>query len=130
VQRISSRAGQRRGHQLLGEKRVTLGAGEQVIGKPRRRRGAHQRGDLLRRLAPRQRPQPDLLHPASAAHMRQPARHLRIQRHLIAAARHHHCQRARTTRPRQVGQAIQRRAIGPVHILDHRYKPAGPGHRA
>ena len=52
AQRVPDRAGQRRSHQLLGEKRVTLGADVQIIGEPVRRLPAHQAGDLLRRLAP------------------------------------------------------------------------------
>jgi hypothetical protein len=63
--------------------------------------------------------------------MRQPARHGRRQRRLITTARHHQRHRTPADRPRQERQAIQRRGIGPMHILDHQPhpRPGLPGHR-
>src|SRR5262249_2759919 len=78
----------RRGHQLLGEERVTLRARVHLIDKPRRRRPAYQGGDLVCHLLPAQRAQPYLLHCPAAAHLRQPPGHLRIQPRLIAPAPH------------------------------------------
>ena len=128
-QPASRRARLRGGHQLLGEKRVALGPGVQVIGKPRRRWPAHQAGDLFRRLTAGQRSQPDLLHRVPAAHVRQPVGHRAIQRRLIAAAGRHHGHRAAAGNARQIGQAVQRRAVRPVHILDHQTDRSPPGQR-
>lgn len=124
------RIGHSRGYQLLGEKRVALGPGIHVLHEQARRRPADQRGDLLRHLTARHRPQPDLLHSAASAHMRQPGSHPRVQRRLIAAARGHYRQRITSARPRQVRQAIQGRTVSPVHVLDHHGKPFSRGHRA
>ncbi len=121
------RVGQGRGHQLLGEKRVPLRPHIQLIDHPRRHRAAGQRGHLPGQLRPGQRAQPDLLHPGRAAHLHQPVRHVRC-RCLIAAARGHHGHRVAVPGARQEGQEIQRRAVRPVHILDHQ-RDRGPGPR-
>ena len=61
--------------------------------------------------------------------MRQPSGHVFIQRDLIAAARDHDGQQALAARPQQEGQAIQRRAVRPVHVLHHQPDRRPAGHR-
>jgi len=78
LQRARCPAGHRRGHQLLGEKRVSLRPRIQFLNDLRRHRAAApQVGDLYRHLRRRQRAQPDLLGLRRAAHIGQPAHHMR-----------------------------------------------------
>ena len=52
-----------------------------------------------------------------------------IRVHSAAAACRHHGHSAAIADPRQIGQAVQRRAVRPVHILDHQADRRPPGYR-
>ena len=122
-------AGQGRGRKLLGEERVSLAAGVQLVGQLSQRGPARHGGDLLDHLIARQRAQPDLLHPRAAPRMRQPPGHLRTQRHFVAAAGSHDRHAIAAASPGHEGQEIQGRAVSPLHIIDHQRQPGLPGDR-
>ena len=122
-------AGQRRGYQLLGEERIPLARAynssttEAAPARPPAQRPA-------RPPLPATGAQPDLLHPRrSRACASQSV--TCVQRRLITAARRHHPHRIPDRGPGQEGQAIQRCAVRPVHILDHHPDPrrSTPSHR-
>src|SRR5262249_30253314 len=89
-----------------------------------------QCGDQPGHLAPRQRAQPDLLHLHRATHLGQPPGHVPGQRCLIPAAGHHHTHRTAAAAADYKRQAIQRRTVRPVHILNHHPHPTPPARGA
>ena len=62
--------------------------------------------------------------------IRQPRSHHGFKGPLITAARHHHRHRTPAAGPPQVREAVQRRTVGPVHVLDHQHGPGPASCRA
>jgi len=105
--------------QLLGQERVAARAARDRGGGDRIRRGAGDGGQQLGDLRPAERVELDPPHPVRARKLGQPGTQPRSAGRLVAAVRGHQRDPLVPQRAGEVRGQVERRAVGPVHVLEH-----------
>ena len=117
----------RGGQQLLGEERVALRAREDGLEELRRRRRAEDPGELLVHVRARQAIESEPLHRRGRCHVGEEAPQVLAPVDLVVAVGRDH-EHALVAQPaREEPQQLERRAVGPVDVLDHQHDGAGGG---
>jgi hypothetical protein len=123
-QLIGVRAALHRVEDLLDEERVALGALMDLVHEPRGRRLAQDGLELTRDLRAAEALELDALHRPDAL----PSGDERAQRmaavQLVGAEADDHEHAVRVERAHEQGHEVERRAIGPVEVLDHEHERA------